>query len=183
MSEHLYELTAEMRRALDGLELYCSNDADPLPGEEDELLKLWAGIEAHFNEKVEKVGLMVLKKRADADLISAEIARLKKRQDSINRTEAWLTSYLQQNLVAAGQKKVEGKLCTVSRRATPPSVRLTNAAEGLDPVEYLAPEYIRFVPEKHEVDKKAILAWYKQTGEIVASDFIDIQQGETLSVK
>lgn len=178
----LYQQANDMAAALDELDRYCAQDPED-PVLEDELLKRWADVELKFDEKVERTGLAVMTASRHEDMVRAEIQRLEGKLRAIERKEQWLKSYLFQSLLAAGIKKVEGTLCKVGRRNNPASVKTRNPLLDTEPKKAGVPEqFLRHVPERWELDKRAILEHYKTTGEIVCPDDLDIVQTEHLRV-
>uniref|UniRef100_A0A6H1ZYG0 Host-nuclease inhibitor protein n=1 Tax=viral metagenome TaxID=1070528 RepID=A0A6H1ZYG0_9ZZZZ len=145
---HLYELTEayEQLRNLD------------LP--EEELAQYIDGIEGQIADKAESVALVILDFEADARKLRDEENRLTDRRHVIEGRAESLKSYLLVNMVAVGMKKIEGMRVTVSYQNSPPSCRVQDA-------ELLPGEYRVLVPATYRADNKAIIAYWKETGEQV----------------
>ena len=150
---HLYELTGQYQC----LERENDEGEDVFGVLEVEL----AAITEKIEDKAESIGKYVLSLNAEADTIKAEETRLSARRKSIENKATWLKGYLLHELQNANLDKVKTELVTITVRTNPPSVNVIDQ-------ETIPQEYQRCIPEVWEVDKRAIIDQFKNTGEIVS---------------
>lgn len=163
----LYELSDAYRAIQELLE---SGDCD-----QQELEGRLAIIEGSIQEKVDSLAAVHAHLERQAEAAKAEKQRLAKREERYARDAARLEAWLQRFLEETGQQKVTGQRFTVSLKRCPPSVRVLS--------EHDVPlEFIRVVPEKREVDKRAVLDFFGQGGEIPPGVDIIVDR-QTLNIK
>ena len=109
--------------------------------------------------------------KSDAELLGAEIARLKKRKKALENKADDLADYMLVNLENLG-----GKLKTLK------NTFYVGERNGL----FIAPEALPNVPPsclkiKTEVDKIVLLEWIKSTGEII--DGVELRKSRFLGVR
>ncbi len=163
----LYELTEQYRRILAHIE-----DA-----EEDFTDEEWEAVlqvEDDFRAKVENLGKFIQSLNADVEAIKAERKRLADRQYSLARKVEGLKRYLVGALQATGTRRVKGQLLTVGLRKAPVSC----VVEDLDAV----PETFKRQIVEWKVDKKAVNAHFKETGEILPGVTM-VTDKQTLSIR
>jgi len=157
----LYELADQYRQLKDALE-QCETARD---SEEHMNLVDFAeeridAIADAFDVKVQNVALVIKELEAEADMIDGEVKRLQARNKSRVNSIDWLKRYLYDALIMTKTDKVEGPMTTVSLRKCPTSVAIVE--DDMVPSEFVTQETVM------NIDKKAILKHFKDTGEIVA---------------
>ena len=165
----LYEIAEEVRSTL--LEVEESEDPQASLSKLDDL-------QASLERRVEWVGLRVLEMGHEIEALNAESKRLSAEAGTRARQRDWLKMYLGTVLTRAEMKRVDGNLCKVRRQKSPPSVLLSQALQNAveasaDLRTIIAEAFVRVIPERTEVDKRAILDHYKTTGEIPPEVEID----------
>lgn len=166
---HLYELSAEMHNLLEQVTGIAETQLS-----DDELkirLDLFAG---QFEYKAVEIGKMIYNLRNDVCSILVEEDRLKQKRKSLENKQDWLEKYLQMNMKETGLVSIRGDVLTLSLRDNPPSVKVVDLME-------LPVQFTRIIPEMREPDKKAILAHFKETGEIPTG--CEIVRGQRLEIK
>lgn len=128
-----------------------------------------------FEDKVENIGKLALSLSSDAQAIEAEIGRLSARQRTLTTAHARLKNYLLLEMSAMGIDKVQRPLVTVSLRKSPPSCEVYDLMT-------IPPKFWRVIPETKDVDKKAILDRFRETGETVEGVRI-ITNKKTVQIK
>lgn len=120
-----------------------------------------ANIKEQIEDKVESIGKLVLTLKASISSIQTEEERLAKRKQAMTNHMEWLKLYLLNEMTATNTLKVKRDVITVSVSDNPPSVEIVD--------EELIPDIFRkVIPETWQVDKRAIIEHFKQTGEIVS---------------
>ena len=147
---HLYELSTAYKQLLDTQEL---ND--------EECAEAIGNIEELFKDKAINIGKLVLSLEADAEVVNQEITRLSARKTALLNRSKRLKAYLAENMEVTDTPKITHELFNISLVSNPPSVNVFDEKE-------IPEEYWRIIPETREVDKKAILAVYKDKGEVVS---------------
>ena len=144
---HLYQLVEEylvLQTAIDNEEL----------SEEDFTIAL-TQLEGQIAQKAENHGLLVKSTEVVCKAIDEEIKRLSDRKRVRDNRIARLKEYLMFSMIAAGEERLEFALVTVSIQKNPPSVEIVNQDE-------VDAAFIRVIPEQYEVNKKAILDYWKE---------------------
>ncbi len=147
---HLYNLTEQY-----ALVQAAAEDA------EDGAFEVALGqLEGDISDKAENIAKIMRGLTVEAEGIRDEIDRLQimvtTRHNQVDR----LKGYLKFNLEAAGLEKVQGQLFTVALQASPPSCHVIDEAA-------IPTEYQRVIPSRIEIDARAIIAHWKDTGEAV----------------
>ena len=140
---------------------FLLNELDDAETTQDNVEILLSEIEEQFNEKAENIGKLVLSLEADADKIKDEEQRLAQRRKVLENKADWLKYYLKDSMINANLDKVEGTVLTVSLRKSPPSVKVISEDD-------IPQEYRRVIPESWQPDKKSIIDYFKETGEVIA---------------
>lgn len=147
----LYELSGQYVAVLTALDL-CEDDT-----EEQQLLSQLDELSGDIADKGEAYARILRNEQAEADAFAAEIKRLTARKAAKERTIA----HLKENLLGAMRLTGTTQLATGIGKwriqKNPASVAVLD--EAAIPTEYL-------IPQPAKVDKRAILAAYKETGEI-----------------
>jgi len=155
----LYELADQYRRLKDALHA-TNQDYGTIPDNESESIEFYLGtISDDFNAKVENTALVLAELEAEVAALDAEIERLAARKNNLASSCSWLKRYLQNALETTGIDRVKGTLRTISLRKCPASVVIQD--------ESLVPGRFKTIEEVTTTDKRAILAHYKNTGEVV----------------
>lgn len=155
----LFELTAQYERLIYGIE---KPEWTATPDDYQAYLKEnLALIKDQIEDKVENIGKVILTLKADIDCIESEGNRLADRQEAMEQKVDWLKAYLLREMTAAGIDKLQRPIVTVSLRRSPPSCEVVDATQI--PVIFL-----HIIPEQLELDKRAIINHFKESGEIVA---------------
>ena len=147
-----YELAGEWA-ALDELLLETGGELTP---EIEELLEQLQGT---TTEKLEKIGLVAQRYANDAKAIALELERLTARKKAFENSCAKMKAYAGRILDAIGQPSVKGVLCTVAWQNNPESIEGELTEDQLRELSVIAPELVRIIPEKLELDRKAALLW------------------------
>jgi len=150
----LYELSSEYINLKEYLNL-----GDIEPTDEEKLKEQLSKITDAFNTKVENLGKVIREYEAESDTIDDELDRLSRRQKAISNKAEWLKNYLQVEMQTANVDKVQGQILTISLQKSPPSCLILN--ESLVPQQF-----IKVIPETHQVSKVDILKHFRETGEV-----------------
>jgi hypothetical protein len=168
---------------MNGLSLYeitqayaaLADSADAVEGDPEQwLIAELNKLGGELTKKVAGIGLFVKSLEAEAELIKAEEKRLRGRRAAIERKQAWLESYLGENMKAAHIEKVKDALVTVNFRKCPASVEIID--------EKLVPDEFAEMRVERVIDKKKILDHFKATGEILPGTNV-ITDKENLQIK
>lgn len=157
----LYELTTAYARLLEAED----------PAEFTAALDQLAG---DIAEKVEGIAVVIRQLEVEETAFRSEAERLLVNARFRANRIASLKQYLQENLERAGQDRVMSGLFTVTLQASPPSVRVIDAAAVPDRFQRVVPSYI-------EVDKAAVLAHWRETHETPSG--VEITQGRYLRIR
>lgn len=162
----LYELTG-----IYGM-LTAALEAAETEEERDELLAQMemAGVDIH--EKCENYAKAMLNLGAEAEALKAESKRLADIAARKLKAIEKLKMGVQNAMQIAQTAKIETGIGTWSVRKNPPKCVILDA--GKIPAEYL-------IPQPPKVDAKAIIAAYKDTGELI--DGTEIVRGESVSFR
>lgn len=158
----LYAL-ADLRVKLDALLFESEGEATP------EVETIMAQVEGKFEKKIEQVALYIREQEHLAEIAQAEAIRLaalgKTRQSAVER----LKQYLLDNMVKTETTKIAGELVTVATQLNNPKVvgdlderTLGDIYTFGDDVERT---FVRVIPAKYELDRKAVLAARKANPE------------------
>jgi hypothetical protein len=123
-------------------------------------------------QKQESYVSVIRSLEAMADARKAEADRLRDRAKTAERHADWLRARLLTHMQTTGRERIETSRFTLTIRQNPPSVVVVDAAAV--PHEFERTKWII------DVDKRAILAHMKATGEIVPG--VSIERGERLSI-
>jgi hypothetical protein len=142
----LYEITNEILRRVNDID-------DELDG------SVLDGLVDEFGKKVEGCAHVIRNLTAEAKALREEATNLVTKAAIAEVRVDWLKGYIKAEMERAGMDKVKAGLFDVSVRDNPPSVEVLDASAI--PVEYV-----------HEtvyttIDKKAIVAHLRETGEVV----------------
>lgn len=162
----LYDLTDEYNRVMDAI-------LDAGEGEDiSSLLDQLNELEGDWNKKAENYAKMMREMDALGEAAGNEAARLKKRKERCEATVEALKMRMKYAMDARGIRKADTDIGSWHIRKNAPSVEIIDAAKI--PAAYL-------VAQEPKVSKAAILAAYKQDGEIVPGT--EIVQRESVSFK
>ena len=134
----LYELAADYASLRDMEDM----DAEVL---QDTLDSISTAMEV----KALNIAILIDGLSADVNIIKAEEQRLAARRRSIESKQKWLKEYLQGQMERAGIDKFKTPTHTISLQNNPPALNIYD--EGKVPAEYQV-----LVPERWEIDKKAV---------------------------
>lgn len=139
----------------------------------DEQKALLDSLTEEGERKVESIAMMIRELDAEADALDRESKHLKSRRDStVNRSE-WLKNYVKDELRRLGTTAVDGKLLKVRVQNNPPSCEVLD--EAMIPAQYVETVEIK------KINKQAIIANYKTSGEVPAGCNITI--GTSLRIR
>lgn len=147
-----HELAGEWR-ALDELLLESEGELTP------EIEQLLAQLEATTTDKLEKIGLVAQRYTNTAKAIKLEEERLAARRKAHENGAAKLKAYAGRILDEIGQPFVKGVLCSVAWQNNPESIDGELSEAQLRELAVVAPEIVRIIPEKLELDRKAALEY------------------------
>jgi hypothetical protein len=128
-------------------------------------------IEEVLEDKVENIGKLVRCLDADIEAIKTEEKRLAEKRKALENKVASVKEYVQHEMEVAGVDKVKRPTLTVSIQLNPPSVLVKD--ESLIPSHYM-------VPVAPKLDKKAVLSFLKEGGEIPGCE---IQQQRSIRIR
>ena len=163
----LYQITGEI---VEAIELYNSVETD------EELLSIEArlnGLQIRFEDKAVAIAKHIINESGDLEAIETEIERLSKLKQARENAVRRLKNYVLMQMIATNTLEVDGGTMRLKVRKNPPSVGVLNEEE--------IPETYRRTKTVVEIDKKAILDTFKQTGLGVAGT--EIKQGSRLEIK
>jgi len=128
---------------------------------QDEIKETLANIKDEIEEKVSSIGKLVLELKSDIESVKSEEDRLAKRRAGFTSKMEWLKLYLLSEMVSTNTLKVKKDVISVSVQNNPPSAELVD-------LELVPEQYVRIVPEKRELDKRATIDHFKETGKLVS---------------
>jgi hypothetical protein len=166
-ASNLYDLSADYLSVLDMLE---QTDDDPSLLELDKTLDAIAG---KITQKADNIVALVRQIEGMAELRAAEAKRMKTLADADSKRADRLRDYLLRHLVEIGVEHVETARFRIAVRQNPPAVQVVDA-------DAVPEEFVRTVTTT-SVDKRAILATLKDTGEVVPG--VEIVRGTRLEVR
>jgi hypothetical protein len=146
MLPKLYNLTDDYNTVWD---MVSDDDAD-LQVIQDTL----EAIEGAIEDKVHSTAALVRTIDATADMVDAEIERLRKRRDALNNRAQSIKVYIQQQLEKAGIDKVKTPAFTVGLQNSPAAVQINDPAA--------IPAEFQII--KYDIDKKRISETLKAGG-------------------
>jgi hypothetical protein len=168
MASHpIYEL-GKVRERLDVIEE--TPDAQ-------EAMGLAFEIPGSLEDRIRWLALRVRELDLEAENYATEAKRLKDRQGTVEGRAAWYRVVIGLLLERAGQKRVDG-IVSARRQKAPASVavsqRLEQAILAHEDLRTLIPaEFVRVIPERTEVDKKAVLEAHRRGDPIPAHTGIE----------
>lgn len=125
-------------------------------------------LDEQFEQKIENIGLVIKSLKAEADTIKAEEQRLNAlRKIRENRIES-LKRYAESAMIATGNKKIKGVLCSANIQKNAPSLAVVS--EDSIPDSY-------YILQDPKLDKKQLLADLKAGTEI---EGVSIKQTESI---
>lgn len=146
----LYELTGAYVEILGRL--------DETPEDAEQIFLQLDAINDAIGDRAEAYARIVAGKEREVAAYEAEIKRLQAKKSVIERTVDRLKGNLLAAMLAADAHRIHTSIGAWALRTNPASVRVLD--QSCVPAQYLAPQ-----PPK--VDKRAIMAAYKETGEII----------------
>lgn len=166
----LYEITTEYRAAI---ERYM--DPEATQDELDETAIDLAEISVAWEEKARAVFAVMREQQAQVEALDAEIKRLEALAHQHERNAERLKSYLHGEMIRLDMPKQDLGICKMWIQNNPPRVVLET--EDIDKIDA---QYIRVIPEKREVDKRAILDDLKAGAEL---PYAHLEQSQSLRFK
>lgn len=160
----LYEITEGYQRVLDLME-----------EEGGDFTKALDDLAEAFNEKAENVAKVVRNLEAEAEVFANESQRMAQKATARKNQTAHLKDYLKGAMEQMGIENIKGQLLNVGLQNSTPT------CEVLVAVEELPEEFVRVIPEKKEADKKALMAYYKEKGEV--PDGVEVRQGRHIRIR
>jgi hypothetical protein len=146
-----YELAGEWN-ALDELLEETGGEVTP------EIEALMNALDVTTTEKVEKIALVVLRKKSEAKAIKEQADRLAARAKARENAATHLVDYLSRVMQSVGKDKIEGTLATVAFQKNPPSVVADLSRDRLEDLYETGCSLVLLTPATHTLDKKAVLA-------------------------
>jgi hypothetical protein len=147
------------------------------------IAELWEKLEGDIAEKVERWALWIQARSAEAAAIKEEEQRLAARRKAIENAIERSKAELQRQLELAQRDKVQGLLCTVALQNNAKSVRgdldehaLRNLAMDPD-----LGNLVRYIPERYELDRRAVLELEK-AGETIPAG-LEVVQTRSLRIR
>lgn len=148
----LYQITDQY------LQLWRLVEGDRL--QPDEIGARLSQLDDQLEHKAENIAKFVLDIDSDIEAIKTEEVRLQARRRSLENRADWLKQYLLAEMIAIGKEQIKRPTVTISVRINPPSVQVVDADE-------VPQTFCKVIPEQRMVDKKALLDYFKTTGEVV----------------
>lgn len=158
----LYDLGDEVL-ALD--DLAAMDDGEWTP----ELAQLADEVLEKLVTKADSFGGYVRDLELRESLLDAEVQRLTVRKKAIANRVAWMKRYGCLVLQRMGRPRVEGTLFTLALQNNPPKVEVSVLPDALPA------EYVRIVPEVHEIDKVALAKALKAGVEVPGAVLVTSQ--------
>lgn len=161
----LYEMTndlKELETLMDSLE-----ESEDGGGDESMMLAIrdtLEGLQMEFNDKAVNIVKFAEALKGDVGLIDAEIKRLQERKKRITKRADSLKEYLRYNMEAAGHKKIECPLFTITLAKGRQSVQVSD-------VDQLPPEYVTTKVET-KPDKTALAKALKAGEQIEGAELV-----------
>jgi len=117
-----------------------------------ELEKALFSLEGMFEEKAERVALMIRQMQAHAETVGIEERRLASRRKALENGANGLREYLRHWLERFEKMELRRPLVTIRIQQSPPAAKCT--------VPAIPPDFVRVIPERYEFDAtKAIEMW------------------------
>jgi hypothetical protein len=148
----IYELTGRMAALQDAL----AGEIDP--EEESDILAEMEITAEDIEDKLDGYARIMRNLTAESNALKAEADRLRARKTAIDNHIEWIKSNVQSAMCAAGMAKAKTSIGAWGIQKNPHSVIVTDESE--------IPEVYR-IPQPDKIDSRAIIAAYKQDGEIV----------------
>ena len=126
-----------------------------------------------IEQRAESVVKAIKNLEAEAKQCAEEITRLQSRKSGRENQIAWLKTLIMRELIAENTRKIKTGFCTVSIRKGTKRVEVLD--EKLIPKEY-------FIQLDPRIDKKKLMDYMKETGEIVPGTDI-IEGDESLQIR
>ena len=171
----LYELGSqfeELFELLDGIDPEAEDGPELLDAYFDTL----EGLELEFEREAESFAVYIKRLRAQAGALSAEKKRLERRQKSAeakaDRMQAWLLAQMRR----LRRRRIEGVMASLSVRANPPSVQISDLEALLRLAAYTKPH----IPKESDIDKQALARDLKAGRAVPGAILV---QGERLDIK
>jgi hypothetical protein len=130
-------------------------------------------IGGEIKHKAEAIAGLVRWYEGLADLRKAESKRMADSVKAFENKADWLRRYVLQNMQATGIERIDTARFTLAVKQNPPRVEVLE--------EMLVPEEFKRRHEVVDVDKRAILAYTKASGEIVPGT--DVVRGTRLEIR
>ena len=112
-----------------------------------------------FDDKVESCVAVIKNLKSDADQIDTEIKRLQARKAAVENNRRGLSEYVKAEMEQLGKQKVKAGVHQARIANSPASAIVVDA-------DRVSLEFKETITE-HRIDKKAIIAHFKETGEIL----------------
>ena len=158
----LYELTREYMELLGRL--------DEAPEEADQIFAALEALNEDIGEKAEAYARIIQSKEREAEMYDAEIKRLQALKNSAGTIVDRLRGNLLASMLLAEVSALSTSIGTWKVRSNPKSVVICD--EKLIPERFLQPQPMK-------IDKRAMLAEHKETGEIFPGvDFVKTKRVE-----
>ena len=148
-----------------------------------------AELQGDFQEKAVNIAKLYRTWEAEEKVYQAELTRLQGRMKTAQAKQTWAKDYLLGGMTEAGIDHIKGDVVDIRLQNSQPSVRIVDAS--LIPDEYVQgtvtlpwAECIRLgigFEAKSEVDKRAIMAVFKDMGAIVPG--VTIEQGKHIRIR
>lgn len=149
MTLRLFDLTAEFERLVDMLDA----------GEEsEELTAALEVISAQLEQKAAGVGAVLATLDAEAEVYTAEIARLAAKKKRANTSADNLRRYVHSCMETRGILKMKGGTWSFALQQNPESVVVTD--------ESIVPDEMKRTTTTTSVDKRLVLETFKTHGEV-----------------
>lgn len=159
---NLYELTRDYMELLGRL--------DEAPGEAEQIFAALESLNEDIGEKAEAYARIILSKEREAEMYDAKIKRLQALKNSAGNIADRLRGNLLASMLLAEVTAMTTSIGTWKVKSNPQSVVILD--EKLIPERFLQPQPMK-------VDKRAILAEYRETGEIFPGiDFVKTKRVE-----
>lgn len=116
-------------------------------------------VEGAIETKAGNIAIFIRNLDAEAKLIKEEEDRLKSRRQAIENKRDRIKEFLQFSLEKIGLDKVKTATHTIAIQSNPPAVQITNE-------EQIPGRFLTLIPERYEVNKKAISEALKDGEEV-----------------
>ena len=165
----LYEITTEYDKLLGAIWDNNGEISDHIGASLDE-------VNDEFKTKVLNIAKMIKNLEGEQAAFKAEGQRLQKKASSIGNNIEWLKNYIKDGMERMQTNEVKGEILTIKTRPSPESCIILDD-------KIVPAEFTRIIPETVEINKKACIAYYKESNKTKIVPGTEIGVGTTLTIR